>query len=110
MVWLRVRMLCISWGSCVTGCLLIWRSGKGPVSRSVEVAPHRQPHRERGLARLGRKADPAPGLVHHDVTADVQPQAGALARRFGGEERLEKTPLDLRRDAGAVVGDLDQDA
>ena len=44
-------------------------------------------------------------LLHDDVVADRQAQAGALARGLGREERVEDAVADLRRDAVAVVAD-----
>ena len=43
-----------------------------------------------------------------DAQHGGQPQSGALARRFGGEEGIENLVADRRRDAAAGVGDLEQ--
>ena len=46
-------------------------------------------------------------LLHDDVVADIQTQAGPLARSFGGEEGVKQTALDLLLYAWTVVFDLD---
>jgi len=47
--------------------------------------------------------------VDDNAVAGVQAQAGAFAGGLGGEEGLEDAVLELARDAGAVVGQLDDD-
>jgi len=42
----------------------------------------------------------------HDVETHAEAETGALTGGFGGEEGLEDFLFNLRRDAGAVVGDL----
>ena len=48
-------------------------------------------------------------LLRDDVVADRQAEAGALAGRLGGEERLEQLVPDLGRNADAVVAHADLD-
>src|SRR5215469_1839425 len=43
-----------------------------------------------------------------DAPADVQPETGALADRLGREERLEDPRLDVGRNAGPGITDVDQ--
>src|ERR1700693_5311499 len=47
--------------------------------------------------------DRAAVLLGHDVVADREAEAGALAGRLGGKERLEQPVLDLGRNADAIV-------
>ena len=72
------------------------------------VAGSRDP--EAGVAghRLDRQV--AVVLVDDDPPRDVQAQAGALADRLGGEERLEDPSTIVVGDARAGVADLDLDA
>jgi hypothetical protein len=46
-------------------------------------------------------------LLGHDVIADRETEAGALASRLGREKRLEELIPDLRRDTNAIVADAD---
>ena len=41
--------------------------------------------------------------VANDPITDDQSETGPGADRFGGEKRLEHARLDLRRNAGAIV-------
>src|SRR4051812_32652006 len=69
----------------------------------------RQRHAELGSPR--RSLDLDVRVVVLDQTLhDFQAQAGPLAHRFGGEERFEQAVEDLRRNAGSVVDDADDDA
>src|SRR5437764_3002292 len=70
----------------------------------------RKPDLEPGVPRLGEDLDVAAVAVDHDPVGDVQAQAGTLADRLGGEERLEDPRPDLLRDTRPAVADLDQDA
>ena len=54
-----------------------------------------------------RHLDGAAVLVDDDVVRDGQALARALADFLGREERIEDALLDVRRHAGAGVGDLD---
>ena len=64
-------------------------------------------------SEFGELADPAVDLdraamlLGHDVIADREAKAGALAGRLGREERLEQLVLDLGWNAGAVVANAD---
>ena len=49
-------------------------------------------------------------LLHDDVVAERQAEAGAFAGGLGREERIEHLLLHLGRNAGAVVADPDLDA
>src|SRR5580700_7769990 len=70
----------------------------------------RQVDREFGeLADSAVDLDRAAMLLGDDVPADRQTEAGALAGRLGGEERLKQLVPDLGRNAGAVVADADFD-
>ena len=89
------------------------RTRRSP-SRSA-VRPDRCPRRwsyQGLLARVDRQAHPearvaghrlhrqvAVVLLDHDPPGDVQPEAGALPDRLGGEERFEDAPDDVVRDA-----------
>src|SRR5690606_5398182 len=48
-------------------------------------------------------------VLSHDPVRDLQSHTGPISYPFRREEWLEDAILDLRRDAGAVVRDLDQD-
>ena len=54
--------------------------------------------------------DRAAMLLGHDVVADREAEAGALAGRLGGEKRLEQFVPDLGRNAAAIVVDMDFEA
>jgi hypothetical protein len=84
------------------------RAGKKS-KRSYLFKIDRQPDRKHRSPRLGIDQNLAPVPLHHDIIADVQAQAGAFARRFGGEERVEQLVQMLRRDAGPAILDLDGD-
>src|SRR5215472_7846042 len=77
---------------------------------------HRVPRTSRGLllarkancelcerTRLARDRNAAAVLLRHNVVADRQAEAGALAGRLGGEERLEQLVPDFLRNADTVV-------
>jgi hypothetical protein len=66
-------------------------------------------HLEGGLAGPRMNPDVAFVLLHDDVVGDVQTQARAMTRRFGGKEGVKDFRLNGLRDAGAVVLDLDHD-
>src|SRR5690554_3938574 len=68
----------------------------------------RQPHAEDRPPWPGLKRDLAPVLQRHDVVADIQPQAGPVARRLCREKRLEDARLCLCGDARAVILDFHQ--
>ena len=59
------------------------------------------------LPELGIRIDEAAGLLD-DAVDGREAEAGALADFLGREERLEDLVDDLRRNAGAGVGHLDQ--
>ena len=72
--------------------------------RIVTLRPTGQPNRELAiLAHLAVYADAAAVLLGDDVVAHRQPETSALTWRLGGEERLEQSILDVRRDPNAVV-------
>ncbi|NDD28145.1 MAG: hypothetical protein EB084_07750 [Proteobacteria bacterium] len=48
-------------------------------------------------------------MLLHDLTHDGQPQACPLPDVLRGEEGVEDSPDNARRDAGAVVVHLDDD-
>src|ERR1700693_2314322 len=58
---------------------------------------------------LAIDSDRSAVLLRDDVVWDRPAEAGALAGRFGGEERLEQLVSDLCRYAGAVVPHADFD-
>src|SRR5690606_4767304 len=67
---------------------------------------HRQGDAEtRPLAHRAVQVDAAMVLVD-DAVGNRQAQPGAAAHRLGGEERIEDTLAQFRRDAAAVVLDL----
>ena len=49
-------------------------------------------------------------LFHNDVVTHGQPKAGAFARRFGREKRIEDLVFHTERYSGPVVPDADFDA
>ena len=49
-------------------------------------------------------------MVADDPLNDVQSKPRAFADRLGREERLEHAALHLNRNAGTIVGDLDQNS
>ncbi len=61
----------------------------------------------RALAGRRRRRYPAVGLLDHAVDRG-QPETGALAHRFGGEERLEDLGQGFGRDARPIVSHLQQ--
>ena len=70
----------------------------------------RQPNRELGEnALFAVDRDRAAVLLRHDIIADRETEAGPLARRLGGEERLEQFVPDFRGNADAVVPHPDLD-
>src|ERR1700716_516899 len=62
-----------------------------------------------GVARLRLHADVAVVATDDDAIADVQTEAGAVANVLGREERFEDAPLQLGRNSGPGVADLDKD-
>ena len=62
------------------------------------------------LAGLGVDLDRAGMLLHDDVVAEREAEAGPFAGGLGREERIEHLRLHLGRDAGAVVANPDLDA
>src|SRR5882757_7442566 len=82
---------------------------------SVMVSPtgrvmrlfQRQQHDEAGIARHRLHAQIPTMFLHDDVPRQIQPEAGALADWFGGEERLEDVLAYLLGDTGPGVADLD---
>ena len=75
----------------------------GPGGRQGET------HGESRTGARGRLEVDRPAVVLDDPVAHRQAQAGPLADRLGGEERVEDLVADRRLDARAVVGDLDLD-
>jgi len=70
-----------------------------------------QADREFGeIIDLAIDLDRAAVLLGHDVVADRETEAGALAGRLGREERLEQPVAQFGRDANAVVADADLDS
>src|SRR3989441_6014547 len=63
----------------------------------------------RALARLALDGQ-GPAMLLNDSTAQREPEARSLARRLGGEERLEDPRLQLRRNARPRLGDRQADA
>ena len=48
-------------------------------------------------------------MFFDDGSGEAQTQASAFADRFGGEKRLHDAGFDFGRDAGAVIGDGEND-
>lgn len=70
----------------------------------------RQRNGERGArAGLARQLDLA-GVLANDAGDDGKAEPGADTDRFGGEERLEDAGLELERNAGPIVLDVEEDA
>jgi hypothetical protein len=61
------------------------------------------------LALFAVDCDRAAMLLGDDVVADRQAEPRALARRLGGEERLEQFVSDRRRNSHAIVAHPDLD-
>ena len=81
----------------------------GPGVKGASMPSPASPAASRRTSRLSRRAfdvDRA-AVVLDDAVADAQPQAGALARRLGGEERVEDPLPDGRGDASALVDHFD---
>src|SRR6516164_8981480 len=69
-----------------------------------------QPHRKLGeVADFAVDRDGAAVLLRYDLVADRQPKPGALAGRFGREERLEQLVPVFRRNTDAIVAHPDLD-
>src|SRR5437762_2398480 len=89
-------------------------------SRLVDVEPcvattspmvrlsYRNRHPKLGTPRPRLDVDLAI-VVADDASRNVEAKARALTDRLGGEERVEDTRLHLRRNAGAVVHDANDD-
>ncbi len=54
---------------------------------------------------FGTNLNIAPVLLHNSLDG-VQAKTSALSNSFGGEKRFKDVRLDLRRDPGAVIADL----
>src|SRR5690348_6511191 len=78
-------------------------------SLASSLPRHRQDHPEAGALAGGAFDFHASGMVLDNPVGNAQSQTGAVADRLGREERIEDLGQDLRRDAAAVVGDLDDD-
>src|SRR5215469_7913974 len=72
------------------------RAAEGKAYEEMRVAGHRL------------DAQVAVVAADDDTPADIQPEAGALADRLGGEERLEDPLLDVGGHARPRVTDIDQ--
>src|SRR5262245_21367760 len=83
-----------------------------PSPRSHAVGRHgagdREADAELGVARLRLDFDVAV-VAANELARDVETEAGALARRLAGDERVEDPVADVRRDPGAVVLDAHDD-
>src|ERR1039458_10054260 len=66
-----------------------------------------QPHAEAGGSRLRLHAQMA-AMLAHDAHGVVEAKAKPFAGCLGGEERLEDALLQLGRDAGPGIPDLNQ--
>src|SRR5215472_2488675 len=82
-------------------------AGHGSCSQAI-ARRERQPDAEPGVAGNGLHPDVAMVAANHNPEGDVEPEAGAVAHWLGSEERLENPVLDLGRDPGASVAELDQ--
>ena len=68
-----------------------------------------QPDLETSFARARFKFNFPSMTVADNAIADDEPEAGAGADGFRGEKRLEQVRLDIRRNAGTVVHDFDDE-
>jgi trimethylamine:corrinoid methyltransferase-like protein len=66
-----------------------------------------QPHPKARLAGVGIDTHIAMMLPDNPVNR-VEANAGSLAHRLGCKEWIEDAALDLRRNAGAIVDNVDQ--
>ena len=79
------------------------RAARSASGRSTTACRARQIDRDGGaLAERARDLHGAAGLMREAIDLR-QPEAGALADRLGGEERIEHLGDDVRRDADAGV-------
>ena len=62
---------------------------------------------EAGMARLAVNVNEA-AIAFHDPDDGGEPEPGALADLFRGKKRIENLVDDMPGDAGAVIGDLNQ--
>src|SRR5437867_4108291 len=99
-----VRKSCSASSACfaISGLAFLRRGGR-------LVLVDGQPDFEAGFAWTGLKLNFAAMSVTNDAVADDQAKAGTGADRFGGEKRFEHVRLHLRRNAGAVVHDFDDE-
>src|SRR5438270_5253471 len=68
----------------------------------------RQIELEPGITRLGADLDAAFVLAHNALHR-IQSQTGALAHALGGEKRFEDVRLDIGRNAGTIIANLNHD-
>src|ERR1700722_2797733 len=78
--------------------------GRSSLSGSLR---NRQPHLKVRLAGMRIDPDIAPMLADNPVHR-VESEARAFTHWLGRKERVENAALDLGRDTGAVVDDVDQ--
>ena len=76
---------------------------------SRSLGRQRQAHGEARVAGPRLHGELSLVLLDHDAVGDLQPDPRAGAHGLGGEERLEDAALDLLGNAGAVVGDRDEE-
>src|SRR5688500_16240830 len=78
--------------------------------RGLQLTGRRPQERHACAAPLFAVDGHLAAVVAHDLADDGQPEPGALTALLGGEEGIEDTRQILRRDAAAVVLDLDAHA
>src|SRR6516225_2795156 len=94
-----------------TGSALSATAKASSHSSQHRISVSRQPHRELGeVADFAIDRDGAAVLLRYDLVADRQPEPGALAGRFGREERLEQLVPVFQGNTDAVVAHPDLDA
>src|SRR5262249_56313200 len=90
--------------------------------KTVDARGHRGGHalprlRRRGGGQLDGEDGPSrfalagetTTVLLHNAVGDGQPESGAFTHLLRGEEGLEDARHDLRRNAGAIVLELDHD-
>ena len=68
----------------------------------------RQSNRKTRAPGLGQQVDAAAMALDNDVVADVEAETRAMTGRFRREKSIENLPLNIRRNPGPIVFDLNR--